>query len=88
VSRLPILKYRELAALMRSGGAVFVRQDGSHRVWTFRDIPYPVAAHDDGSDVARRTLADIRAKWGLRREDGVSDDDFMKGRWGKSRRGA
>jgi predicted RNA binding protein YcfA (HicA-like mRNA interferase family) len=79
---LGILKYRELASILRRGGAVLVRQEGSHRLWQYAGITECIPAHNDGSDVAPVYINRLRTAWSLRAKDGVSDQDFMAGNWG------
>lgn len=85
---LPVFKYRQLAKILRSGGADYLGQDGkNHHVWTYQPVgaTQPVtagiAAHDDGSDVLPVYVNKLRKAWKLRESDGVTDHKFMKGQW-------
>ena len=85
---LPILKYRQWAKILRKGGAVYLGRDGlGHHSWSYtpKGGPSPVvagmAAHDDGSDVLPCYPNRMRKAWRLTKEHGISDDDFLNGRW-------
>lgn len=81
MGRLPVFKYRDLAAALRKGGAQCIRQTGSHRIWSYNGQEFSIPAHSDGSDVLSVYIRGLRAAWGLKNANGVSDDDFRAGRW-------
>ena len=89
---LPILKYRQWAKVFRKGGAVYLGRDAlGHHKWSY--VPLGEAepqlaglpAHHEGSDVLEIYPKLARKAWKLTAKDGVSDDDFLKGRWRKTR---
>lgn len=83
----PILSYRDAARIFTKGGAVFVRQSGSHRIWKLSvcgvQIDVTVPAHQDGDDVLPCYISKARRRWRLTVADGVSDQDFYAGNWPK-----
>jgi hypothetical protein len=85
---LPILKYRQLAKILRDGGAEFLGQDGkNHHVWAYtpigadKPITAGIAAHSDGADVKPVYVNKLRKAWKLTPKDGVTDRDFLAGNW-------
>lgn len=74
--------------MLRKGGARFVRQDGkNHFVWAYqpagaeKEVPVGFVAHGDGADIRPEYIQTLRRAWKLRKEDGVSDREFMAGKW-------
>jgi hypothetical protein len=85
---IPVQKYRQWRAVLRSGGAEYIGQDGkNHHVWQYtpkgstRPVTIAIAAHGDGSDVLPIYITQLRRAWKLTKADGVSDAAFLKGRW-------
>lgn len=85
---LPIFKYRQLARILRKGGAAYLGQDSkNHHVWSYTPlggtiaITAGIAAHGDGSDVKPVYVNKLRKAWKLTEQDGVSDHDFQAGKW-------
>ncbi len=85
---LPILKYRQWAKVFRKAGATYLGRDGlGHHVWVFtpKNSTTPVMAgipaHSDGDDVLDVYIKQARKYWKLTKMDGVSDHDFMSGKW-------
>jgi len=82
---MAVIKYKDLRTTLNRGGAVFVRQSGSHRVWEFEvdgsPRSYVIPAHNDGSEVSETYIRRLRQLWRLSVAHGVSDEDFFAGNW-------
>lgn len=85
---LPIQSYRKWAKIFRKAGARFVRFDGkNHQVWAYLpkgaalEATVSIPAHSEGADVLDIYIREARRIWRLREVDGVSDHDFLQGRW-------
>jgi len=74
MSKLPVLKAREVARLLETLGFVEVRQRGSHKQYRHRDGRSTTVPLHSGRDISpvllRRIAKDI----------GMSADDFIRGR--------
>jgi predicted RNA binding protein YcfA (HicA-like mRNA interferase family) len=68
---LPMLKAREVIAMLRRGGWVIDRQKGSHVVLTRPDGTKPVIVPDHTGDVRRGTLQ------GILDQAGLTADEFL-----------
>lgn len=80
-SGFPILSYRELAAIPRRGGAVYVSTHGSHHKWECNGVAYPISAHNEGDDVNPNQIWRMRTAWGIAKASGISDERFLAGDW-------
>ena len=87
---LPILASRKWRKILKSGGATYLGQDSlNHHVWEFipkgagKPVTAAIAAHSDGADVLRVYIDQLRKAWKLTKDDGVSEQDFLSGRWTK-----
>jgi len=74
MSKLPVLKARDVARLLKSLGFVEVRQRGSHKQYRHRDGRSTTVPFHSGRDISpvllRRIAKDI----------GMSAEDFIRGR--------
>lgn len=86
--RQPLLTYRVLAALCQRGGAELRRVSGSHHSWYFREKMFTIPAHGPGTEIDRVFVRKLRLAWRLMPDDGVSDADFLAGKWEASPLGA
>jgi hypothetical protein len=85
---LPVMSYRKWARILRTGGAVYVGVDGqNHHIWEFqpagadRMATAGIPAHNEGADVNNVYINALRRLWRLRPADGVTDHDFLAGKW-------
>lgn len=85
--RIGQIKYRELESILRSGGAVYLGEGGrkGHHQWGYEVngalIPVVIPAHRPGAEVKPVYIQVIRRAWKLGERDGITNEDFKRGRW-------